>query len=216
MKIKAKLTHLTVLIGVLFLGGTAQSALISSIEPATGGGLGSSTASFDNTAETVSLEKVFDEVKPIEFVFNLNDAGDPGGGTEFLFSETVTNNTGEEWKDFHFALLVWKDNDGWVQSPNLDGLQFMDNHTGTDDPTSSEFEDYKINHLPDTMDWDNGKVPLGQQVGFTFWLNIHDNLTDSKFMLREVPSVPEPPIFAVMGLGLASLGFYRRTKRRQH
>ncbi|MGH9671895.1 MAG: PEP-CTERM sorting domain-containing protein [Bryobacteraceae bacterium] len=121
-----------------------------------------------------------------------------GGTTEYFFVERVTNQTGVDWLDFHFELIT-ADNR-------------LDFDTGTPQqktpaPTSTAFT--RLNHQPQTIDWDRGLVKNGQFVFFTFSIDVPDGV--QSFTLLEEPSlVPEPSGLLLLSGGLTAILVFGR------
>jgi hypothetical protein len=97
-----KLSHF---LGALVIGLAASatanaSAIITGVtadNPAAISGV-----SIDNDGN-VSLTKTFSNTSPITLIFTVTHT--TGGGNKFSFNETINNNSGVAWSDFHFQIV---------------------------------------------------------------------------------------------------------------
>lgn len=139
----------------------------------------------DENQNQVGLELVqFDAVAPIdiEFVaFNVLE-----GGTEYLFKETVLNNTGFNWGTFKIQ-LGFGTGQNFIESSLRDRLDFdVANAVGgaapfgfelvglpfekTPTPTSTAFN--QLDRQANSLQWQGGKISQAQSVDFTFSLDL--------------------------------------------
>jgi hypothetical protein len=173
----------------------------------------------------------------IDSVFEVIPSNAEGGVTEYIFKETVINNTGNTWTDFHFE-LGFGIGGGFKKSNLTDFLDFdvstvgnnpsMEDNNGNTErdpiPTSNKFS--QLMHQANNIWWDIGQVPNGESVDFTFSIDVPDfnnSMPDSakselgyRFTLRERPSteiepIPEP--LTILGSATA-LGFGAFFKRK--
>ncbi|MDL5051683.1 PEP-CTERM sorting domain-containing protein [Oscillatoria amoena NRMC-F 0135] len=151
----------------------------------------------DENQNQVGLELVrFDAVAPIDIEFVAFNVWE--GGTEYLFKETVLNNTGLNWGKFSIQ-LGFGTGRNFIQSGLRDRLDFDTfNALGqvfpfgleladlplekTPTPTSTAFA--QLDHQANILQWQNGKVRQGQSVDFTFSLDL-PNL--SALNQKEIP-----------------------------
>ena len=130
-----------------------------------------------------------------------------GGTTEYRFTQTLINNTGRPWTDFHFE-LGFGTGASFVRSGDLDGLDF---DTPERDPAATSSMFPLLTHQSDTLDWQGATVPSIGVVLFTFAIDVPDNLSAfhptqlNRFTLRQFATVPEPGLMALLGTGLLLL-----------
>ena len=149
-----------------------------------------------------------------------------GGTTEYRFTQSLVNNTGQVWLGFHYE-LGFGTGANFVRSTGLDLLDF-DAPDRDPAPTSSRFS--LLDHQADTLDWTGGTVPSIGSVAFSFAVDVPDDLSSfhpgglNRFTIRQVQVtqatiIPEPSTLALLlGTGLAAMAplghaVLRRTRR---
>ncbi len=191
-----------------------------------------------NGPNTVPGQARFDQVAPIFFPFLVTNSN---GTTEYLFNETITNNTNSDWNDFHFDLGFTVDNN-FIKSNLIDFLDFdviniagIENANAipnekTPPPTSTAFS--RVQHKENSIWWDQGIVPKDGAVNFTFSIDIPDgnigmpdeallrnpqgDIVGYNFVLKQVPSVPEPTsTLSLLALGTLGAGSLLRKKKQK-
>jgi hypothetical protein len=94
-----------IVIAALAFGGSISSAsaagVITNITES-GAGLGSFYFNNDEANRALYLTKTFDIVKTNVLTFNLEHSTGPGN--PYTVAEAVTNNTGQNWTDFHYTI----------------------------------------------------------------------------------------------------------------
>jgi len=148
----------------------------------------------------------------VEFI-----APDSGGTTEYLFTQTFINNTGQVWTGFEFE-LGYGLGDAFVRSGADDGLDF--DLPGADPaPTASQFA--SLLHESDRILWTGGSVASIGVLALTFSIDVPDNLAGfnpsglDRFTLRQTPiiaaqEVPEPSSLLLLAAGALGLMGWRR------
>jgi hypothetical protein len=141
----------------------------------------------------------------VEFI-----AANSGGTTEYLVPQSLVNNSGQTWTDFHLE-LGFGVGTAFIRSGDTDGLDF-DTPDRDPAPTSSVFT--VLDHQPDTLDWSGGSVPSIGGVAFALAIDVPDNLSTfhpgalNAFTLRQFPttaSVSEPGTMLLSTLALGGL-----------
>lgn len=213
---------------------TAQARIINSISPPIGAGLGDVfcpqvqtdvNTPFPNNDNSIGLSqnqinsdnslscspKTFQAIAPIDTQLFVEPSG---GTTEYLFNETVINQTSSTWDGYNFQ-IGFGVNDEFAPpelilvSPGFAIPDFNSNASTDNKPTSSKFAQL-IQDGSFNLAWSGGFVAPGESVDFRFSVDVPDDLAGNNFYnsftIRQLPiaasvSVPEPTsIISLLGL----------------
>ena len=217
--------------GLLALAGTAPAA--ASVITGVGASIfpGASTGTIgpvgatpapnnDNAAASpnvIPYSVFFNTMGVLDVEFTLANSG---GTTEYLFSQTLVNNTGTAWSGFRYE-LGFGTGAGFVASTLGDGLDF-DAPDGDPAPTSNAFAVLDLD--ADLLDWSDGAVASLGTLLQTLSIDLPDNLAafhpggQNSFTLRQRPIaadagtvLPEPGgLGLLLGVVLGGLALRRR------
>ena len=236
MKLRAISKSLAAALLICGLPGAASAGLITNI-----GTIilpGASTGSFGPVStpspNNDNLATASPNTLPYSVFFNAGGVGNldveyvvvnSGGTTEYRVTTQlpgVVNNTGQEWRDFHFQ-LGFGVGASFVPSGALDALDF-DTPDRDPSPTSSVFT--ALSHQADALDWTGGVVPSIGGVRFELAIDVPDNLQlinpngVNRFTLRQTPTlgpteVSEPTTATLLLAGLVGLLGYGWRRRQR-
>ena len=196
----SKLLALSATIAALGWVGAASAAPIITNISASGPGLGSFSSQIDEDNRSIDLLKTFESLNPITLTFTVEHSTGPANPYEV--SEEITNNSGVDWRDFHFEIVEPPDAPG-------NGVVFTSFNQSTltgftlDAPPSSgprnlNFTGFLANG--GTTDADFNISPFDPGEGNT-----------STFSLIQTPTIPEPGTWAMLVAGfIGVLGMVRR------
>ena len=152
--------------------------------------------------------------------FMVDDDGQ--AATEYRYTVSVRNDTGEPWVGYRFELGF---NDSWptfVPAAPTDPVDF-DWDAMTDAPTAS-IGFSALDHTAHTIEWSGGPIDAGESVEFGFSLDVGDGLSSvhptgaSLFILKQTPipsPIPEPStLFLILSSALALVAYNIKRRRR--
>lgn len=211
--------------------GSAQAGVIASITTSslpggstgTIGPIGATPAPNNDNATAASPNTVpynifFNTLGPMQVEFATDNSG---GATEYRFTQTFINITGQMWTGFVFELGFGL-GAAFTLSGATDGLDF--DWPDTDPaPTASLFS--TLSHQSDRIEWSGGSVPSIGVLSVTFAIDVPDGLAAfnpyevNRFTLRQTPivatqTVPEPSSLWLLGVGLLALASWAASRRR--
>jgi hypothetical protein len=179
------------------------------------------------SGNVIAVSKVFRTLDPINITYVVTNSG---GTTEYLFSDTVFNQTGQDWADYHiqlgFTVTVTTRVDGELPVeiflPSGDPLD-LDTPTKDPPPTARRFGMNVfggLTHESNEISWSMGTLPAGGSANFTFSIDVPDlaegiptgfnDLTGYAFTLRQQPTIPEPSTLLLLGSGLLGITAFGR------
>jgi hypothetical protein len=144
----------------------------------------------------------------------------PGGSTTITLTESVLNNTGLTWLDYHFTLgREGFGEQAFGESTATDNLFFISN--GDQGPLNmgGSFVNppmFDRPNFPDRLSWfaGNGLAP-NTTTTFSVTINVPDGQDadgSARFTLRQQASVPEPTTLLLLSTGLAGVAI--KTRKR--
>jgi hypothetical protein len=179
---------------------TATASPIITAITASGPGLGSFTPTINNTAGTLNLSKTFGSVAPITLIFTVAHSDGPGG--PFATTESILNNTGVAFTDFHYdivgdpGVVFTMFNQSTLTGYTLDSPPVSG-------PRSLSFTGSQASGATSTAGFNLS--PFDPGAGSTY-----------SFQLVQTPTtvVPVPAALPLLGMGLLWLGRYVSRKER--
>ncbi len=207
------------LIAALILGGSISTASASAVITditASGSGMGSFSVLANSTNDKgLDLSKVFDSINPITLTFTV--AHSVGNGGSYDVIESITNNTGTAFSDFHLSITqpINASGNGVVftsfNSSTLDGFTL-------DSPSVNQPSPF--NHSgPRDLNF-TGDLAIGGTANAGFSLSAFDPGVGNTytFTLTQTPTVsaiPEPETYAMLLAGLGLMGAVARRKNKK-
>ncbi|MBA4143047.1 MAG: PEP-CTERM sorting domain-containing protein [Nitrosospira sp.] len=199
---------LKTLIVALAFGGsitTASAAGVITGVTVTGGGGGTfDVINLTNNPNVLDLTKSFNSLDPIALTFTVGHT-QGGAGNPYVVTETITNNTGQTWIDYHFTITEPTTGGQGVVFTSFNNSEL----TGftLDSPPSSG---------PRNLNFTGELAHLGVATA-SFSLSPFDpgagNTTT--FTLTQVPTIPEPETYAMLLAGLGLMGAMAKRRSRK-
>ncbi|MCC7125568.1 MAG: pyruvate-binding protein [Acidobacteria bacterium] len=209
--VRRPVLHAGLLATALGVAGGAQAAATVTGFEALLGGAGGTLDSFgiDNTANTIDLAKTFTTIAPLTLRITVGHG--TGSGGPLTVTESITNNTGQDWTDYHYELFEPGVNQGVVfsafQQSTLQGFDLEDA------PASG----------PRNLDF-LGSLATGALTNALFALSLPDPGAGNSytFDLTQTPTidggpgpgpvVPLPPTAWLLGSAIVGLTAARRRR----
>lgn len=165
----------------------------------------------------------FQTIAPIDTQLFVEPSG---GTTEYLFSQTVVNNTNSTWNGFNISLGFGASDNFAVPELILvpAGFAIPNFNTNAPNPNTKPSSSKFTQLLADgsfNLQWLGGSVAPGESVDFRFSLDVPDDLNNqnfyNSFTIRQLPiakTVPEPTsTSSLLGfLGLISSSLFLKNK----
>ena len=151
----------------------------------------------------LDLSKIFTSVDPISLTFTVGH-NNGGSGGPYSITETITNNTGQTWLDYHISII----------EPTTGGRGVV--FTNFNNSALTGFElDSAPSSGPRNLNFTGELAHSGVSTA-TFSLSPFDPGAGNTatFTLTQVPTIPEPETYAMLlaGLGLIGAMAKRRSK----
>jgi hypothetical protein len=204
------------LIAALIFGGSISTASASAVITditASGPGMGFFSVLANSTNDKgLDLSKTFDSINPITLTFTV--AHSVGNGGSYDVIESITNNTGTAFSDFHFSITEPTNASG-------NGVVFTSFNSSTlagfnlDSPSVNQSSPFNSSG-PRDLNF-TGNLAVGGTADAGFHLSPFDPGTGNTytFSITQTPTVsaiPEPETYAMLLAGLAVMGAVARRK----
>ena len=213
----ARFTILVPLLSFSISNGVTYAGIITGSNAFTTQGSTATVSNINRNARTLDINKTFNGLEPIDIEFNVQNSG---GTSEWKTNEFVKNNSGAEWRDFHFELGIGT-GIGFVRfsANNL----FMFSNPPTANSVSIDVgagvgvlrpfeESFGTNSALLEYISTSGSGVLSNPINILRFPNLSIQIPDGidKFTLRETPTtdgkrIPEPSTILLTFLGLAGL-----------
>ncbi len=139
----------------------------------------------------MDVVKEYSDIGPMQLTITVDSDG------QYILDEDITNSTGVDWTDFHWRYDVETDGDFSIVFSTISIRPFKE----IDDPS-----------CPTCVDVSNGPLLNGESFQPSMGFELDDS-SGGVITLTQIPTIPEPATVALMGIGLAGLG-YRRFRCR--
>ena len=136
---------------------------------------------------------------PVKKVFNTD-----GMGGIITLVENIHVGPGPCWTDWHEQLMVLNAAGDWVVSPDTDNLWWGNGVNGGDPATSNPPADIQLDHPRDLLAF-YWVCPLPPSTNITITKDILVPEGMQTFAVWQWPTIPEPSVMLLAGLGLLAL-----------
>lgn len=220
-----KIARFSILVPLLSFGisnGVTYAGIITGSNIVTTQGSTATVSNIDRNAHTLNINKAFKGLNPIDIELTVQNAG---GTTPWKFNEFVKNNSGAEWRDFHFELGTGTGS-GFVRFSAISLFIFSNPPIPGNvsiEPTGIKpfAESFGTNSaILEYISTSGSGVPSSANNILKFpnlTIDIPDNI--AKFTLRETPTtdgkkIPEPSSIMLIVVGLVGLFFGNKSQLR--
>lgn len=160
-------------------------------------------ANLGTDPNVLDLSKIFTSLDPISLTFTVGHT-DGGSGGPYAITETITNNTGQTWLDYHIS----------ITEPTTGGQGVVFTNFNNSNLTGFAL-DSAPSSGPRNLNF-TGELRHSDVATATFSLSPFDPGAGNTatFTLTQVPTIPEPETYAMLlaGLGLIGAMAKRRSK----
>ena len=153
----------------------------------------------------LDLSKIFTSVDPISLTFTVGHTNGGSGGP-YAITETITNNTGQTWLDYHISITEPTNGGQGVVFTNFNNSA-LTGFTLDSAPSSG----------PRNLNF-TGELAHSGVATATFSLSPFDPGAGNTatFTLTQVPTIPEPETYAMLLAGLGLMGAMARRRNREN
>lgn len=198
--------RLKTLVVALAFGGSVTTAsaagVITGVQVTGGGGGSFDVINLTTNPNVLDLSKSFTSLDPITLTFTVAHTNG-GPGNPYTVTETITNNTGQTWLDYHFT----------ITEPTTGGQGVVFTNF-----SNSELTGFTLDSAPSSgprnLNFTGELAHLGEATA-TFSLSPFDPGAGNTatFTLTQVPTIPEPETYAMLLAGLGLMGYMARRRR---
>ena len=199
---------LKTLVAALVFAGSISTAsaggVITDVKINDGAGGTFDLTNLGTDPNVLDLSKVFSSLDPISLTFTVGHTNGGSGGP-YAITETITNNTGQTWLDYHISIIEPTTGGQGVVFTNFN-KSALTGFTLDSAPSSG----------PRNLNF-TGELAHSGVTTATFSLSPFDPGAGNTatFTLTQVPTIPEPETYAMLlaGLGLVGAMAKRRSKK---
>jgi hypothetical protein len=199
---------LKALVVALALGGSISTAsaagVITGVTVNDGAGGTFDVINLGTDPNVLDLSKAFNSLDPISLTFTVGHING-GPGNPYVVTETITNNTGDTWVDYHFT----------ITEPTTGGQGVV--FTNFSNSTLTGFTlDSAPSSGPRNLNF-TGELADQAATTATFSLSAFDPGAGNTatFTLTQVPTIPEPETYAMLLAGLGVMGYMAKRRARK-
>jgi hypothetical protein len=199
---------LKALVVALALGGSISTAsaagVITGVTVNDGAGGTFNVINLGTDPNVLDLSKAFSSLDPISLTFTVGHANG-GPGNPYAVTETITNNTGDTWIDYHLT----------ITEPTTGGQGVV--FTNFNNSALSGFTlDSAPSSGPRNLNFTGQLADQGVATA-TFSLSPFDPGAGNTatFTLTQVPTIPEPETYAMLLAGLGVMGYMAKRRSRK-
>jgi hypothetical protein len=199
---------LKALVVALALGGSISTAsaagVITGVTVNDGAGGTFDVINLGTDPNVLDLSKAFSSLDPISLTFTVGHING-GPGNPYVVTETITNNTGDTWVDYHFT----------ITEPTTGGQGVV--FTNFSNSTLTGFTlDSAPSSGPRNLNF-TGELADQAATTATFSLSAFDPGAGNTatFTLTQVPTIPEPETYAMLLAGLGVMGYMAKRRARK-
>jgi hypothetical protein len=199
---------LKALVVALALGGSISTAsaagVITGVTVNDGAGGTFDVINLGTDPNVLDLSKAFSSLDPISLTFTVGHSNG-GPGNPYVVTETITNNTGQTWLDYHFT----------ITEPTTGGQGVV--FTNFNNSTLTGFTlDSAPSSGPRSLNFTGELADQGAATA-TFSLSAFDPGAGNTatFTLTQVPTIPEPETYAMLLAGLGLMGYMAKRRARK-
>ncbi|PTR15438.1 MULTISPECIES: PEP-CTERM sorting domain-containing protein [unclassified Nitrosospira] len=197
------------LVAALAFGGSISTAsaagVITDVTVNNGAGGTFELTNLGTDPNVLDLSKAFTSLDQISLTFTVGHTNG-GPGNPYVVTETIANNTGQTWLDYHFI----------ITEPTTGGQGVV--FTNFNNSTLTGFAlDSAPSSGPRNLNF-TGELAHQGVATATFSLSPFDPGAGNTatFTLTQVPTIPEPETYAMLLAGLGLMGYMaKRTSRNE-